>query len=69
MAKRPRLTAPVACAILVGVGARNADFHELSSTKVDELLKAADHYGYRKPKNANGSRGRYFFSRLQRMCR
>jgi hypothetical protein len=68
VAKR-KLTAPVACAILVGIGGRGSDFHELSSSKVDELLKAAAHYGYRKPKNANGSRGRYFFARLQRLCK
>jgi hypothetical protein len=24
-------------------------------------------YGYRRPKNANGSRGRYYFMRLQRI--
>ena len=69
MAKRARLTAPVACAILVAVDGQRRDFHELSSSNVDELLKAADHYKYRKPKNANGSRSRYFFARLQRMCK
>lgn len=42
----------------------NADFHTLSSSVVDELLKEADKIGYRKPKNANGSRGRYFHAYL-----
>lgn len=68
--RRARLTPPVACAILVGIGARRGDdFHALRSSQVDDLLKAADHYGYRKPKNANGSRGRYFYSFVQRKCR
>lgn len=65
-----RLSSSAACAILVGVGAtRQTDFHTLSSSKVDDLLRAADHYKYRKPKNANGSRGRYFFAYVQRSCR
>jgi hypothetical protein len=42
-----------ACAVLDSIGAR----------------QVADAVGYRKPKNANGSRGRYFFARLQRQCR
>ena len=41
------------------------DFHKLSSTKVAYLLEVADEVGYQKPKNANGSRGRYFFAYLQ----
>jgi hypothetical protein len=42
------------------------DFHTLRSEQVDKLLVAADRVGYRKPKNANGSRARYFFAQLQR---
>lgn len=49
------------CAISVG-----SDYHTLSSTAVDSLLHWADWWGYRKPKNANGSRGRYFHDMLQR---
>ena len=45
------------------------DFHTLSSSQVTDLLLAADLFKYRKPKNANGSRGRYFHAYLQRLCR
>lgn len=45
------------------------DFHTLSSAQVDLILKAADAAKYRKPKNANGSRARYFFQLMQRMAR
>jgi hypothetical protein len=43
-----------------------ADFHALSSSAVESLLRWADHYKYRKPKDANGSRARYFHALLQR---
>jgi hypothetical protein len=43
-----------------------ADFHTLSSSQVEALLVEADRLKYRKPKNANGSRGRYFHAALQR---
>lgn len=42
------------------------DFHTLSSSQVDSILAEADRAGYRKPKNANGSRARYFYSLWQR---
>jgi hypothetical protein len=42
------------------------DFFTLSPSEVENILQAANEWGYRKPKNANGSRGRYFFSLLQR---
>lgn len=42
------------------------DFSTLSSFEVCEVLEAADEWHYRKPKHANGSRGRYFFALLQR---
>jgi hypothetical protein len=59
-----------ACGILNRIGIRRGeDFHVLSSTKVDQLVTAAKEIGYRKPKNANGSRGRYFHAYLQRLCR
>lgn len=50
-----------ACGVPIG-----ADFHQLSSTQVDLLLIEAKAARYRKPKNANGSRGRYFHAMLQR---
>ena len=43
-----------------------ADFHTLSSSQVEALLAEADRVKYRKPRNANGSRGRYFHDLLQR---
>lgn len=58
-----------ACAVLDRLGVRSANFFTLPPSKVVELLEVADAVGYRKPKNANGSRGRYFFARLQRQCR
>lgn len=42
------------------------DFHTLSSAEVEQLLDAADMVKYRRPKNANGSRARYFHAKLQR---
>ncbi len=59
-----------ACGILSRIGiSRGEDFHRLPSSKVERLLEAADDRKYRKPKNANGSRGRYFHAYLQRLCR
>jgi hypothetical protein len=43
-----------------------ADFHTLSSSQVECLLVEANRLKYRKPHNANGSRGRYFHDLLQR---
>lgn len=45
------------------------DFHVLSSSQVDEILKEADRVRYQKPRNANGSRARYFYERMQRHAR
>jgi protein-tyrosine-phosphatase len=42
------------------------DFHELSTSQVDKLLTFANKDQYRKPKHANGSRGRYYYQRLVR---
>ena len=44
----------------------NCDFHTLTSTQVENVLSAADHHQYRKPKNANGSRARCFHDFLRR---
>lgn len=43
-----------------------ADFHTLSRSQVDALLVEAIRQHYRKPRNANGSRARYFHERMQR---
>jgi hypothetical protein len=44
-----------------------ADFHTLSTDEVDVIVAQAKAHGYRKPKNANGSTGRYFFQLLKRL--
>lgn len=46
----------------------NRDFHALNSETVDRIIAAADERKYRKPKNANGSRARYFYAYLNRVC-
>lgn len=63
---KDRETARVAirqCGIHIG-----ADYHTLPSGAVERLLEKAKEWGYRKPKNANGSAGRYFHDYLQRLA-
>lgn len=43
-----------------------ADFHSLGSATVEKILAAADFRGYRKPRNAPGSRARSFYEYLNR---
>ena len=50
-----------ACGVPLG-----ANFHVLPAATVDLLLGHADARRYRKPRNANGSRGRYWHAYLQR---
>lgn len=52
------------CGVALG-----ADYHALSSDVVDSLATWADKQGYRKPRNANGSRARYYHAMLQRRAR
>lgn len=52
----------------IGIGV-DADFHTLRSSQVERLLDEANKAKYRKPKNANGSRARYFCAYLQRLAR
>lgn len=40
------------------------NWYRMSSSQRDSVLCAADAWGYRKPRNANGSRGRYFYAYL-----
>lgn len=57
-------------AILEAIGAAlGQDFHTLNSTQTDALLVYADVRRYQKPKNANGSRGRYFYALVQRRAK
>ena len=44
----------------------NRDFHALPSDQVEGVIAAADQWRYRAPRNANGSRARYFHAYLQR---
>jgi hypothetical protein len=70
VARRRGISREFICTVLPKLGiAPGTDFHTLRSSQVTDLLLAADLYKYRKPKNANGSRGRYFYSYLQRTCR
>ena len=57
-----RILAAISCDL-------NADYHTLDSNQVHRVVMEARQYGYRKPKNANGSLGRYFFSYVQRTAR
>jgi hypothetical protein len=45
------------------------DFHKLSSEQVEQVLIEAALMKYRTPKNANGSRARYFYTYLARAAR
>lgn len=47
----------------------DSDFHVLGSGAVERLLVEAARLGYRKPRNANGSRGRYFHAYVTRAAR
>lgn len=42
------------------------DFHTLTTSQIDVILAEADRVRYQRPKNANGSRARYFYQKLQR---
>jgi hypothetical protein len=44
----------------------NQDFFTLNSSQVHALLEIAKIQGYRQPKNANGSKARYYYQALQR---
>jgi hypothetical protein len=53
--------------ILAAIGCEvNADFHALDSNQVARTLMEADQRKYKAPRNANGSRARYFFAYVQR---
>ena len=54
-----------AASILSRCNARG-NFHALPASVVESLLDEADRVKYRRPKNANGSRARYFHAYLTR---
>lgn len=67
---KTRITKTEACDVLRELAIpAGEDFHALRSSIVEGLVSAAAHFGYRKPKNANGSRGRYFYAYLQKACK
>lgn len=45
----------------------NSDFYQLPLSTACELHEIARQQGYRKPKNANGSTARYFFTAVKRL--
>ena len=62
-----RLTQQIALVIAQANGIDlERDFFTLSENEVDSVIEAANGWQYRKPRNANGSRARYFFAYLQR---
>mgnify|MGYP003651203181 CR=1 FL=1 len=68
----PRLTKDQAQETLRRIGGKGIfipDFHTLHSEQVAQVLTEADSVKYRKPKNANGSRARYFYEYLTRTAR
>jgi len=44
----------------------NHDFYQLGSAEVQMLVQEGKKFGYRKPRNANGSFGRYFYAYCQK---
>jgi hypothetical protein len=63
-----RLTPADANGILRHCEATDREFHRLYGWQVDYLLDQADRCGYRAPKNANGSRARYFHAYCVRLA-
>jgi hypothetical protein len=47
----------------------DADFFTFSRSQVEALLIKADNRRYKRPRNANGSRGRTFWAYIQRRAR
>ena len=67
MTKKTKLTNCEALTLLKSRGVdMKADFFALRSDAVREILAVADLAKYKLPKNANGSRARYFHARLER---
>lgn len=56
-------------ALMIIGATEDQDFHTLDSGQAETVLQFADAARYRSPKNANGSRARYYFARLQRRAR
>jgi hypothetical protein len=68
MATKRKITKQTAKKIAVDMGINfKKDFHSLSSTHVSDLLAIAKMQGYKKPKTASGSTGRYYFEYLSKV--
>lgn len=65
MARMDKHEARAICSVF-GIDPRQ-DWHAMPSAMKEAVLRAADSRKYRKPKNANGSRGRYFAAYLARI--
>lgn len=69
-ARQQKVSKTEACDVLRELSIpRGEDFHVLPSSKVEGLVSAAAHFGYRKSRSAPGSRARMFHAYLQRLCR
>jgi hypothetical protein len=65
----PRMTQMEAEQVLTDCDiAGGTDYHKLYGWQIDELKRFADMRRYRKPKNANGSRLRYFYAYVDRVA-
>jgi hypothetical protein len=59
--------AAINAALNYGIDIRNGNFfRDVSLSQSCFLAELAKEVGYRKPKNANGSTGRYFFEHLKK---
>lgn len=64
MARLDKHDARALCSVF-GIDPRQ-DWHAMPSAMKEAVISAADSRNYRKPKHANGSRGRYFAAYLAR---
>lgn len=56
-------------AVLAAINAAiGQDFHTLTTSQIELVLEEADRVRYQRPRNANGSRARYFYQLLQRQA-
>lgn len=62
----PRAAAALAAVHGIELG---KDFHALSRDATQKVLDAADAVNYQAPKDASGSRGRYFYEYLNRLVK
>jgi len=68
--KAPKLTSCEARSLLKSRGVKmGVDFYGLNMDAKREILAVADLAKYKLPKNANGSRARYFYERLERAAK